>query len=289
MKPARFGYARPETLGEALALLAKYGSDAAILAGGQSLMPMLNLRMATPAILVDINDIPDLDTIADRNNQIIVGARVRHNDALHSPLLTASNSLLVHALPSVAHAAIRNRGTLGGSLALADPAAELPACAVCLGAEIAVVSQRGERVIPASDFFRGLYATALEPDEMITRVAFPFLDATWHVGFDEVARRSGDFAIAALALAVKVVDHRITECRIAFAGVENHARRLPEVETALTGSLIADLPVRGAASDVLTNVLEPLEEGQYPTSYRRHLAQVLLDRLLARICQRVHA
>jgi carbon-monoxide dehydrogenase medium subunit len=272
-----------------LALLTKYGSDASILAGGQSLMPMLNLRMAKPAILIDINDIPDLDTIADCNNQIIVGARVRHNDALHSPLLAASNSLLVHALPRVAHAAIRNRGTLGGSLALADPAAELPACAVCLDAEIAAVSQRGERVIAASDFFHGLYATALEPDEMITRVAFPFLDATWHVGFDEVARRSGDFAIAALALAVKVVDRRILECRIAFAGVENHPRRLSKVEMALTGSLIADVPVRAAAYEILTNVLEPLEESQYPPAYRRHLARVLLDRLLTRICQRVHA
>jgi carbon-monoxide dehydrogenase medium subunit len=288
VKPARFAYARPETLGEALALLTKYGSDAAILAGGQSLMPMLNLRMAKPAILIDINDIPGLDTIADCGNRIIVGGRVRHNDALHSPLLAASNSLLVDALRRVAHAAIRNRGTLGGSLALADPAAELPACAVCLGAEIEAVSQRGERVISASDFFQGLYATALEPDEMITRVAFPFLDADWHVGFDEVSRRSGDFAIAALALAVKIVDHRIIECRIAFAGVENHARRLPEVEMALTGSLIADLPVRGAASEILANVLEPLEEGQYPAAYRCHLARVLLNRLLARICERVH-
>jgi aerobic carbon-monoxide dehydrogenase medium subunit len=288
VKPARFAYARPETLGEALALLTKYGSDAAILAGGQSLMPMLNLRMAKPAILIDINEIPGLDTIADCDNRIIVGGRVRHNNALRSPLLAASNSLLVDALRRVAHPAIRNRGTLGGSLALADPAAELPACAVCLGAEIEAVSQRGERVISASDFFHGLYATALEPDEMITRVAFPFLDATWHVGFDEVVRRSGDFAIAALALAVKIVDHRIIECRIAFAGVENHARRLPEVEMALTGSLIADLPVRGAASEILANVLEPLEEGQYPAAYRCHLARVLLNRLLARICERVH-
>jgi aerobic carbon-monoxide dehydrogenase medium subunit len=289
VKPARFAYARPQKLGEALALLTKYGSDASILAGGQSLMPMLNLRLATPAILIDINDIPNLGTIADCSNQLIVGGRVRHNDALHSPLLAASNSLLVHALPRVAHAAIRNRGTLGGSLALADPAAELPACAVCLGAEIVAVSERGERVIAASDFFHGLYATALEPDEMITRVAFPVLDASWHVGFDEVARRSGDFAIAALALAVKIVDRRIMECRIAFAGVENHPRRLSEVEMALTGSFVADVPLRAAAYEILTNVLEPLEEGQYPAAYRRHLARVLLDRLLTRICQRVHA
>jgi aerobic carbon-monoxide dehydrogenase medium subunit len=289
VKPARFAYARPETLGEALALLTKYGSDASILAGGQSLMPMLNLRVAQPAILIDINDIPDLDTVAECNNRIVVGGRVRHNDALHSPLLAASNSLLVHALPHVAHAAIRNRGTLGGSLALADPAAELPACAVCLDAEIAAVSHRGERVISAADFFQGVYATALEPDEMITRVAFPVLDASWHVGFDEVARRSGDFAIAALALAVKVIDRRIMDCRIAFAGVESHARRLSEVERALTGALISDLHVRAAASEILTNVLEPLEEGQYPPAYRRHLARALLNRLLTRICERVHA
>lgn len=289
MKPARFAYTRPKTLDEALAVLAKYGSDASILAGGQSLMPMLNLRVAQPEILIDINDIPDLDTIAEHNNQIIVGGRVRHYDALHSRLLAASNSLLVHALPHVAHAAIRNRGTLGGSLALADPAAELPACAVCLDAQIAAVSQRGERHIPAFDFFQGVYATALEPDEMIARVAFPILDATWHVGFDEVARRSGDFAIAALALAVKVIDLRIVECRIAFAGVESHARRLSEVERALTGSLIADLPARAVGFEVLTNVLQPIEEGQYPPAYRRHLARALLDRLLTRICQRVHA
>jgi carbon-monoxide dehydrogenase medium subunit len=286
MKPARFAYARPETLAEALALLSKHGSDASILAGGQSLMPMLNLRMARPAILIDINQIPNLDIIAQTDNQIVVGGRVRHVEALNSPLLAASNSLLVHALPHVAHAAIRNRGTLGGSLALADPAAELPACATCLDAEIVAVSERGERVIPASDFFQGLYATALEQDELIVRVGFPLLDATWHVDFDEVARRGGDFAIAALALAVKVVDRRIAECRIAFAGVETHPRRLSQVEDALMGSLLGDVSVRSAAYDALLEVLEPLEEGQYPTAYRRQLARVLLDRVLTRLCKR---
>jgi aerobic carbon-monoxide dehydrogenase medium subunit len=251
-------------------------------------MPMLNLRMAQPAILIDINQIPNLDIIAQTNNQISVGGRVRHIEALNSPLLAASNSLLVRALPHVAHAAIRNRGTLGGSLALADPAAELPACVTCLDAEIVVVSERGERVIPASGFFKGLYATALEPDELIVRVGFPLLDASWHVDFDEVARRGGDFAIAALALAVKVVDRRIAECRITFAGVEAHPRRLSQVEGALTGSLLADVSVRAAAYDVLMETLEPLEEGQYPTAYRRQLARVLLDRLLTRLCKRGH-
>jgi carbon-monoxide dehydrogenase medium subunit len=286
LKPARFAYARPQTLAEALALLATHGSDAAILAGGQSLMPMLNLRMSQPAILIDINAVPDLGVIVLSDRQLVIGGRARHNDVLHSPLLAASGSLLAQALPYVAHAAIRNRGTLGGSLALADPAAELPACATCLEAKIVTVSARGERVIPASDFFQGLYTTALEQDELIHRVVFPVLDASWNVEFDEVARRRGDFAITALALAVKVDDHRIAECRIAFSGIETCSRRLPSVEAALTGSLLTDLSARAAAFDSLSHSLEPLEEGEYPGSYRRQLARVLLDRLLTRICER---
>jgi carbon-monoxide dehydrogenase medium subunit len=252
-------------------------------------MPMLNLRMAQPTILIDINGIPDLDAIALSKDQIIVGGRVRHNEALISRVLASSNSLLSRALPHVAHAAIRNRGTLGGSLALADPAAELPACAVCLDADIVAVSVRGERIIAAREFFQGLYATALEPDELIERVAFPLLDGTWHVDFAEIARRSGDFAIAALALAVRILNHRIVECRIAFAGVETHPRRLKAVEDALIGTLLSDSSARESAHAILAKVLEPLEEGQYPAAYRRQLARVLLDRLLTRLCKEVAA
>jgi aerobic carbon-monoxide dehydrogenase medium subunit len=289
VKPARFAYARPQTLAEALVLLATHGSDASILAGGQSLMPMLNLRMSQPAILVDINSIPDLALITMRDGQLAIGGRARHNDVMHSALLPSSNSLLKRALPYVAHAAIRNRGTLGGSLALADPAAELPACATCLDARIVAVSMRGERVIPASDFFQGLYTTALEQDELIHRVEFPLLDTNWHVEFDEVARRRGDFAIAGLALAVKLDNRRIAECRIVFAGVEAFPRRIAPVEAALTGSLLTDLSARAEAFEILAQTLDPLEEGEYPAAYRRHLARVLLNRLLTRICEREQA
>jgi carbon-monoxide dehydrogenase medium subunit len=275
-------------LTDALYLLARHGADASILAGGQSLMPMLNLRMSQPAILIDINAIPGIEAIDQRDDRIVIGGRARHNDVLRSQLLADSNSLLVRALPYVAHAAIRNRGTLGGSLALADPAAEMAACAVCLDADIVAVSVRGERVLPASSFFEGLYTTALAPDELIHRVTYPVLDASWRVEFDEVARRHGDFTMAALALCVKVVSGRIADCRIVFGGIEACPRRITLAENALIGSLLTDLPARAAAANILDQSLSPLEEGEYPPAYRRQLARVLLNRLLARICEQGH-
>jgi aerobic carbon-monoxide dehydrogenase medium subunit len=283
MKPARFAYARPQTLHEAVDLLHRHGSDAAILAGGQSLMPLLNLRMAQPAILIDINAIPGMANIERQGDRIVIGGRARHTDVLHAPLLIEADSLLVQAMPYVAHAAIRNRGTLGGSLALADPAAEMAACAVCLDADIVAVSSRGERIIPAAQFFEGLYSTALAPDELICRVGYPVLDASWRVAFDEIARRRGDFAMAALALGAQVVAGRIADCRIAFGGIETHSRRMTSVEAALIGQSVADPAARAAAADILDRSLSPLEGGEYSPAYRRQLARVLLDRLLTRI------
>jgi carbon-monoxide dehydrogenase medium subunit len=250
MKPARFEYVRPRSLAETLDLLARHSADASILAGGQSLMPMLNLRMSKPAILIDINALSDMDAIE------------RHGDRI---------------------VAIRNRGTLGGSLALADPAAEMPACAVCLDAEIFAVSARGERMIPAGQFFDGLYSTVLKPDELIHRVSYPLPDESWHVHFDEVARRRGDFALAALALRVKLEDDHIADCRIVFAGVEAFPRRVTSVEDALIGLSLHDLDARAAAVELLDQSLSPLEEGEYPAAYRLQLARVLLTRLLGRI------
>lgn len=283
MKPARFAYARPRSLPEAIDLLARHQSDAAILAGGQSLMPLLNLRMAQPAILIDINAIAGLGDITRQGDRIVIGSRARHSDVLRSVVLREANSLLLHAMPFVAHAAIRNRGTLGGSLALADPAAEMPACAVCLDAEIVALSCRGERTIPAADFFGGLYTTALASDEVIVRVSYPALDATWRVVFDEIARRRGDFAMAALALRVRVIDGRIDDCRIVFGGVEAYPRRMTKVEAALIGRDVTDDGARAAAAVVLDDALMPLEGGEYSPAYRRQLARVLLGRLLSQI------
>ena len=286
MKPARFDYARPQTLTKALDLLARHGADASILAGGQSLMPMLNLRMSQPAILIDINAIAGMDTIQRNGDRIVIGGLARHNDVLRSVVLADAGSLLPRAMAFVAHAAIRNRGTLGGSLALADPAAEMPACAVCLDAEIVAISARGERAIPAAPFFQGLYSTVLEPDEIVHRVSYPVLDESWHVEFDEVARRRGDFALAGLALAVRLDNDCIADCRMVFAGVEAFPRRITPAETALIGGGLRDLHARAAAVEALERSLLPLEGGEYPPAYRRHLARGLLTRLLDRIGQR---
>ena len=275
MKTPRFAYARPETLPEALALLAKHGSEAAILAGGQSLMPMLALRMAQPRLLIDINRIAGLDSIELQGATLVVGTRARHASVLGSPLVRTHTPLLTQGLAHVAHPAIRNRGTFGGSLALADPAAELPACAVCLGARIVTASQRGEQSHAADEFFRGLYATALTTPEMLLRVEIPLFAADWRFAFQEVARRHGDFAIAGVAVAVRLTEGRIAACRIAYCGVEPAPRRLPTVETAL---------VQGATGDALratlAAALDPMSSAEAPAGYRRHLAGVLLDRAL---------
>lgn len=285
MKPARFQYARPETLDEALALLAEHGSEAAVLAGGQSLMPMLNLRLAQPSIVIDINRIPGLDRIARTADGLVLGARVRHNDVLRSTEVRAAAPLLPMALAHVAHEAIRNRGTLGGSLALADPAAELPACAVCLDATITVASGAGERAVAASDFFEALYTTALQPGELLTAVTVPARDASWRFAFDEVARRHGDFALAAVAVAARVENERIADCRIVFTGIEPTSRRIAAAEACLTGAELASGEAAAEAVAALAHALEPMENSDYPIAYKLHLAGVLLDRALAKVAQ----
>ena len=262
MKPARFDYERPATIGQALDLLARHGADGALLAGGQSLMPMMNMRLATPAVLVDIGRIPALADIGLAGDRLVIGAMARQADLLASPLVREHAPLLSSALVHVAHAAIRNRGTLGGSLALADPAAELPACMVCLGADIRLASVRGERVVAAADFFRGTYATALAADELLVSVAIPRLQPGWRFGFDEVARRRGDFAIAGLAFGANRPTGRF---RAAFCGVEDAPR--------LWQGASLDEVRESAARE-----LRPFSSPDAPPSYRRRLALALLDR-----------
>lgn len=286
MKPARFQYVRPETLDEALALLAEHGSDAAVLAGGQSLMPMLNLRLAAPALVIDINRIPGLADIARDGEAITLGARLRHNEVLRSQEVRVAAPLLPMALTHVAHEAIRNRGTLGGSLALADPAAELPACAVCLDATIAAASTAGERRIAATEFFEGLYTTALRPAEMLVRVSMPVRDGSWRFVFEEVARRHGDFALAGLAFAARLEGARIAECRIVFTGIEAFPRRIEAAEACLAGTEVGSAGAVAEAVAALGNALEPMENREYPAAYKLRLAGVLLQRVLARAAQR---
>jgi carbon-monoxide dehydrogenase medium subunit len=254
MTPARFAYARPTTLEEALGLLARGGEEAAPLAGGQSLVPMMAMRVARPALLVDLNRVAGLDAIALEGDVLRIGAMARHAAVLAHPLVASVAPLLPRALEEVAHPAIRNRGTLGGSLALADPAAELPACMVALDAAIVLVSAAGERRVRAAEFFQGLYATARRSDELLLRVEIPGAPG-WTPWFAEVARRRGDYALAGLAV---------------MARREAAPRRLPAIEAALA---------KGEdAASLLPALLEPLGSAEAPSDYRLHLAQVLLRR-----------
>ncbi|MCE7027138.1 FAD binding domain-containing protein [Jiella avicenniae] len=276
MKPARFRYLRPETLEEALAMLAEWGDDAAVLAGGQSLVPMLNLRMAQPAVLIDVNRIAGLDRIEIIGERLHVGARARHAEVLRSATVARAAPLLALALGNVAHEAVRNRGTFGGSLALADPAAEIPAVTVCLDGAILARSSTGERRIPAASFFEGVYTTALRPEELLVGVDFAPLGPDFRFCFREVSRRHGDFALAAIAFAGRIEAGRVGECRVVFAGVEESPRRLAAVEAALAGAAVSDEQAWRAAGDGLGAVLDPIEGAEYPAAYRLLLARNLL-------------
>jgi len=265
MTPARFAYARPATLEAALAILAAQGEDAAPLAGGQSLMPMLALRVARPALLLDLNRIAGLDAITLENEVLRIGALARHAAVLTHPLVAAEAPLLALALHHVAHPAIRNRGTLGGSLALADPAAELPACMLALDATIVLACTFGVRRVKASTFFTGIYATVRRADELLVAVEIPRAPG-WTPWFAEVSRRHGDYAMAGLAMM-----RSRAALRLAFFGVEAAPRRLPTVEAALLAGTVA-LP---------DGLLDPLDSPEAPAAYRLHLARRLLARAAA--------
>ena len=216
MKPAPFAYERVNTLDEAFEMLTKYGENARILAGGQSLMATLNMRLSTPDILIDINHIDGLAGIEDTGKNIRVGALTRHVEIECSELITKHVPLISKAVDHIAHPAIRNRGTFGGSIAFADPAAELPACIVALDATLQLSSKSGERELKAEDFFRGLYETALQPNEILTAVSIPKITPGWKSEFMELARRQGDYAIIGLATHLKLENRKFGEGRLVF-------------------------------------------------------------------------
>src|SRR5882724_4679146 len=227
MKAPRFAYARPVSIAEALALLQKHGDDARVLAGGQSLVPMLNFRVASPGVLVDINRIEGLSGIKVTKNHVRIGALTRHVELERSADIAKHLPLVSSAMPHIAHPAIRNRGTLGGSCALADPAAELPACALALGATFVVAGKKGERRVAAGDFFKGLYATALKAGELLVAVEFPLSKPGDASAFGELARRHGDYAMVGVA-----VHGSRKSVRAAFFGVGDRpgtARRSPRL------------------------------------------------------------
>lgn len=284
MKPAPFAYHRPATLDETFDLLERYGDDGRLLAGGQSLVPALNMRLATPRALIDINRLPGLADIRVTGDGVAMGALARHEAVERSPLAAAQAPLIAAAMPHVGHVAIRTRGTIGGSLALADPAAELPACAVALDATIRAARRGGTRAIPASEFFRGVYTTALEPGEVLTELVVPLLPTGWRWHFDELARRHGDFALAGIAALAQVEDQTIHRVRLAFFGVGDTPVRARGAERALAGRR-ADRAAVEAAQGALDEDLDPSGDVHGSAALRRHLARVLLRRAIARLTE----
>lgn len=278
MKPAPFAYCRPATLAEALDTLARH-ADARILAGGQSLMPALNMRLAQPGVLVDINRLPGLDGIHAGPEGLVIGALARHETVLRSPRVAQHAPLIAQAMPHVAHLALRIRGTVGGSLALADPAAELPACAVALDAVLRVARRGGEREVPAAAFFRGIYTTALEPGEILTALVVPPAAPGWRDRFGELARRHGDYALVAVAARCRLDGGRVAESRLVLAGVGLTPVRAARAEAALAGR-----PLDGAAiaeaGRALAAELDPPSDVHASAALRRHLARVLAERTL---------
>ncbi len=280
MKPAPFRYERPHDVAEALDLLAEHGDEAKILAGGQSLVPMMNFRLARPAVIIDIGAIPALDQVAADGENITIGTRVRHIELERPAVDGPLGSMLANTARHVGHVPIRLRGTFGGSIAHADPAAEWCLLARTLGADVAVASARGERVIAADDLFQSAFVTSIADDELLTEVRLPWLSPDWKTGFSEFSRRAGDFAVVAVASAVKLVDGRIAEARIGAAGVGAIPIRLTQAETALAGRPLG-IDAIDAASEIAGEEVDPRGDIHGSADYRRDLVRALTRRALS--------
>lgn len=288
MKPAPFDYQAPASLEAALDALARHGGDAKLLAGGQSLIPVMNFRLAEPALLVDINKLAELDFIRrDEEGRLRIGAMARQRRLERDPLVAAMAPLLHEAVPFIAHPQIRNRGTFGGSLAHADPAAELPALAVALGARFRLQRAGGDRWVAAEDFFAGLFATALEPDEMLVEAAIPPSPARSGWAFLEVARRHGDYAQVGVAARVTLDDAgRCREARLVYLSVGDAPVVAREAARLLAGQELSPAAIAAAAEKAAGDEMDPLGDIHATPEFKRHLARVLTRRVLQRAGER---
>jgi carbon-monoxide dehydrogenase medium subunit len=278
MKPAPFDYVSPSTVEAAIEALVASDGEGKVLAGGQSLLPLLNFRMARPTVLVDLNRIEGLSYIEDRGDRIAIGALTRHRELEHSPLIAAKLPVIAAAMCHVAHLAIRNRGTIGGSLSHADPAAELPMLATFYEAGITIQGPSGRRTIAPGEFFVDALTNSLEPEEIVVEIEFPILE---HDGwaFEEVARRFGDFALASIAVSVQRGPAGLQAARVAVMGVADTPRRLPEAEHELLA-----MPLDDAAPDrfaeTVVSLVSPNDDLHASADYRRHLLAQLAKRAL---------
>ena len=277
MKPAPFAYTKAKTLKEAVTLLAKHKDDARLLAGGQSLIATLNMRLSAPELLIDINGIKNLNGIAKKGKYVEIGALARHVQVERSDVIAKHAPLIALAMPHIGHPAIRNRGTFGGSIAFADPAAELPACLLALGGEIDIAGPRGKRKVKADAFFKGLFETALRPQEMIIAVRVPAADKTTRVGFAELARRHGDYAMVGLAASARGNGKGLDNVRLAYFGVGDTPVRARKAEAALAAG---DVEAAVKALD-----LDPHDDVQATAKTKKHLAGVLLRRVAKQLME----
>jgi carbon-monoxide dehydrogenase medium subunit len=279
MKLPPFEYACPTTLSDAVALLASHDGEAKPLAGGQSLVPMLAFRVASPSLLVDLRKLAELRQIKIADDGVTLGAMVRWRDILDDARLRVAHPLLVSAVEHVAHYQIRNRGTVGGSIAHADPAAEMPGIVVTCEAKIAVIGKAGGRVIDAANFFQGPLMTALKPDEIITEIRLPAWPAKRRFGFQEFARRRGDFALAAAMLFYDEQDGTARNAHVGAIGIADRPLRLPAVEQVLNGNRLDEAIIAKAEAAASASV-EPADDIHAGGAYRKALIGVMVERAL---------
>ncbi len=279
MKAPRFSYIRAATIEQVLTLIDRHGADARILAGGQSLMPTLNMRLSQPAMLIDINRLDTLKGIAVENGIVRIGALARHVEVMNSPIVATYLPLIAEAMPHVAHLAVRNRGTFGGSIALADPAAELPACALALQATIVVESVKGRRTIAADDYFIGLYETARQPNEMVLEVLIPSQRSDAVSVFMELSRRHGDFAMAGVACTARFDGDVIAATRLVYFGSEGRPTLARGAIAVLTGKAWSADNVEAACAALAAD-LAPMKSLEGEPAMLLHLQRVLTRRAL---------
>lgn len=284
MKARAFNYVRASTVVEALKAFEEAGDDASYIAGGQSLVPALALRLQAPQLLIDIAHIPVLRGVDLQGDWLRIGALTRHHEVLTDPLIRRHAPLYSEAAPHVAHPAIRNKGTLGGSISHADPASEFPAMTLALGAELEIAGRDGVRRVPADDFFLDLFQTAIEPGELLVAIHVPVVQPSHRWAFHELARRRGDFALVGCGVLAEFVDDVVKQVRIAFFSVGSTPLRARQAEDSLISKRL-DQAAIAAAQAVVGDDLDPPEDEHAPPAMKRHLARVLLGRLLGEIAR----
>jgi carbon-monoxide dehydrogenase medium subunit len=281
LKPTAFNYHRPESIDSVLALLDRYAGNARIIAGGQSLAPALNMRLAQPVHLIDVNDLDEIGLIREVDGHLEIGALARHRDIEHSPLVRQRCPLLAHCAQTIGHYAIRSRGTIGGSLAQADPAAQFVLAGLALDAKLMLISQGGSRMVVARDFITGPMSTCIAPNELICTVLVPAQGDSERWAYQAFCRRRGDYAIVAVAVTITVSNARIARLRIAVSGAAESTIRLHAIEDQLAGQpLEADTPTRIAA--LCAAGVEPIGSDDASPDYRRALVRALVERALQR-------